>query len=85
MSEDDGTAACLNPCFSGNRFGSLKAKMDEGFYICLNPCFSGNRFGRYVSSRTYCSCLRVLILVLVEIGLGVGVLMLVPLTAMVGS
>ena len=38
---------CLNPCFSGNRFGSsaATAAISEANQR-LNPCFSGNRFGR---------------------------------------
>ena len=37
---------CLNPCFSGNRFGreDLLGRT-VGNNGCLNPCFSGNRFG----------------------------------------
>ena len=37
---------CLNPCFSGNRFGrwSLLVSFLQ-FLDSLNPCFSGNRFG----------------------------------------
>ena len=40
-------AMCLNPCFSGNRFGRTEEiNAVDHATVGLNPCFSGNRFGR---------------------------------------
>ena len=66
------TTGSLNPCFSGNRFGSTLTKALKGICIpSLNPCFSGNRFGSMLYNIEYWHCDgTVLILVLVEIGLG---------------
>ena len=66
---------CLNPCFSGNRFGSIRRKIEyDNRDLSLNPCFSGNRFGS-MSLRGIVAHISVfvLILVLVEIGLGAQV------------
>ena len=66
------SAISLNPCFSGNRFGSFRDSLPViiNGEESLNPCFSGNRFGSTADIMFHDGTLIVLILVLVEIGLG---------------
>ena len=40
--------SCFNPCFVGNRSGSLGISAVELRKECFNPCFVGNRSGRYL-------------------------------------
>ena len=63
---------CLNPCFSGISFRSIRG--DNLLIICnfsLNPCFSGISFRRIIT-LTDDQVLEVLILVLVEFPFGVN-------------